>query len=106
MSMRTALVVALCVIFGITGLAIAQSDAPPVAPVDKSKYSPYPTQNFPNRVYFGDTHLHTALSTDAGMIGARLGPGRGVPVRARRDCDVEHRPSGEAQPPARFPRRR
>ena len=51
-----------------------QSDAPPVPPVDRSKYSPYPTKNFPNRVYFGDTHLHTALSTDAGMFGTRLGP--------------------------------
>jgi hypothetical protein len=38
------------------------------------KYSPYPKQTFPNRVYFGDTHLHTAYSTDAGMIGNRLGP--------------------------------
>ena len=38
------------------------------------KYSPYPEQNFPNRVFFGDTHLHTSYSTDAGMIGNRLGP--------------------------------
>ncbi len=37
-------------------------------------YSPYVGQSFPNRVLFGDTHLHTSYSTDAGMIGARLGP--------------------------------
>ena len=37
-------------------------------------YSPYPQQNFPNQVYFGETHLHTSFSTDAGMIGNTLGP--------------------------------
>ncbi len=31
----------------------------------------------PNNVYFGDTHLHTALSFDAGMIGATLMPSDG-----------------------------
>lgn len=38
------------------------------------EYSPYLYQAHPNRVYFGDTHLHTSYSTDAGMIGNRLGP--------------------------------
>ena len=38
------------------------------------KYSPYPGENFPNQVFFGDTHLHTSYSTDAGMIGNTLGP--------------------------------
>jgi len=37
-------------------------------------YSPYPQQKFPNQVYFGETHLHTSFSTDAGMIGNTLGP--------------------------------
>jgi hypothetical protein len=37
-------------------------------------YSPYPQQNFPNQVYFGETHLHSSFSTDAGMIGNSLGP--------------------------------
>jgi hypothetical protein len=40
----------------------------------KRNYSPYPEQTFPNRVYFGDTHLHTSYSTDAGMAGQKLGP--------------------------------
>jgi hypothetical protein len=31
-------------------------------------------RNFPARPLFGDTHLHTAMSFDAGMFGARLGP--------------------------------
>ncbi len=38
------------------------------------EYSPYLHQSRPNRVFWGDTHLHTSYSTDAGMIGNRLGP--------------------------------
>ena len=49
-------------------------DAPPPAAIDKARYSPYPEQDFPNRVFFGDTHLHTSYSSDAGMIGNTLGP--------------------------------
>ncbi len=37
-------------------------------------YSPWAERNFPMRPLFGDTHLHTALSFDAGAAGARLGP--------------------------------
>jgi hypothetical protein len=40
----------------------------------KRPYSPYATQNLPTRVYFGDTHLHTAASFDAGAFGCRLTP--------------------------------
>jgi hypothetical protein len=40
----------------------------------KKEYSPYFDDNFPNRPFFGDTHLHTNWSTDAGMIGTSLGP--------------------------------
>jgi hypothetical protein len=36
-------------------------------------YSPYAERGFPDRVYWGDTHLHTGLSMDAGLFGARLG---------------------------------
>ena len=37
-------------------------------------YSPYAGRNFPTQPYFGDTHLHTSFSMDAGAFGARLGP--------------------------------
>jgi hypothetical protein len=40
----------------------------------KPLYSPYAGRNFPTRPFFGDTHLHTAASFDAGAFGARLGP--------------------------------
>jgi hypothetical protein len=36
-------------------------------------YSPYAQRAFPSRPLWGDTHLHTALSVDAGLFGARLG---------------------------------
>jgi hypothetical protein len=48
-------------------------------------YSPYPDQDFANQVYFGETHLHSSFSTDAGMIGNTLSPddafriARGIP---------------------------
>ena len=37
-------------------------------------YSPYARRTFPNRPLWGDTHLHTNLSMDAGLFGNRLGP--------------------------------
>jgi hypothetical protein len=42
--------------------------------VGGENYSPYIYQSYPDRVFWGDTHLHTSYSTDAGMIGNRLGP--------------------------------
>jgi len=68
-------------IFVAIFLAIAN---PAVAQITPSKeslsdvypgkaYSPYAQQNFPDRVFWGDTHLHTGLSVDAGLFGARLG---------------------------------
>jgi hypothetical protein len=37
-------------------------------------YSPYADRAFPTDVYFGDTHVHTGLSADAGGSGTRLMP--------------------------------
>jgi len=36
-------------------------------------YSPYAQRSFPSNVYWGDTHLHTSLSLDAGLFGNILG---------------------------------
>jgi hypothetical protein len=36
-------------------------------------YSPYADRDFPDRVFWGDTHLHTRLSADAGLFGNVLG---------------------------------
>jgi hypothetical protein len=40
----------------------------------KPGYSPYAGRNYPSRVLWGDTHLHTANSLDAAAFGNTLGP--------------------------------
>ena len=62
-------------------LAVLAQDAGEHNPADlekafpkKAAYSPYAGRNYPTRPLFGDTHLHTAFSMDAGAFGARLTP--------------------------------
>ncbi|HXW07806.1 MAG TPA: DUF3604 domain-containing protein [Vicinamibacterales bacterium] len=65
----------------LTARASGQQDA---GSLDKAKadrafparppYSPYAGRRFPTQPYFGDTHLHTAFSMDAGAFGARITP--------------------------------
>jgi hypothetical protein len=43
-----------------------------VAHLTQPQFSPYAGRNFPTQVFFGDTHLHTAISVDAGTM-CRLG---------------------------------
>jgi hypothetical protein len=64
-------------------------------------YSPYAQRSFPSRVYWGETHLHTGFSLDAGLFGAttthedayRLARGEeiksstGLPVKLSRPLD-------------------
>jgi hypothetical protein len=67
-------------VVGLGAEAAAQSDvgqleessAARVTP--KPPYSPYAGRAFPTRPFFGDTHLHTGYSMDAGAFGARLAP--------------------------------
>ncbi|MCB1922473.1 MAG: DUF3604 domain-containing protein [Gammaproteobacteria bacterium] len=39
-----------------------------------ANYSPYAGRDYPTNVYFGETHIHSALSTDAGGGGTKLMP--------------------------------
>ena len=39
---------------------------------ERDTYSPYADQAYPTQVFWGDTHLHTALSVDATVFGATL----------------------------------
>ena len=58
-----------------TALSPAKKDLPEAEKI----YSPYveriaTDKNFAEGLFWGDTHLHTKYSTDAGMIGNKLGP--------------------------------
>ena len=75
---------------GLTGLSLTLSALAEDAPVSdvgtldkataekvfpaKRAYSPWAGRDFPSRPLFGDTHLHTGFSFDAGAFGARLLP--------------------------------
>jgi uncharacterized protein DUF3604 len=64
---------------GLVSLASAQDVGTPAREnleqtLPKPPYSPYVDRDFPTRPFFGDTHLHTAFSMDAGAFGARLSP--------------------------------
>ena len=66
-----------------------------------TSYSPYAGRSFPTFPLWGDTHLHTGNSFDAGAFGARLTPedayrfargdevtsSTGIPVRLSRPLD-------------------
>ena len=91
--------------FGFYELAQAQD----VGTADQDKierayahaYSPYAQRDYPTRPLFGETHLHTMASFDAGAFGARLTPrdafrfgmgdevvsSTGIPVRLSRPLD-------------------
>ena len=91
----------------VTVPAMAQMHAPPDAEEVLSdaytgkSYSPYAGRSFPSRPLWGDSHLHTGLSLDAGLFGARLGPeeahrfargeevvsSHGIPVKLSRPLD-------------------
>lgn len=88
--------------FLMSGSPAFCQDAPPiVADTDRVQYSPYADQEYPNQVFFGDTHLHTSYSPDAGMSGTTIGPNEayrfakgeklisstGIPVRLGRPYD-------------------
>ena len=71
----------------------------------KPGYSPYAGRNFPTRPFFGDTHLHTSFSMDAGAFGARLGPAGRLPLRPGRGDHGLGGRAGQAVAAAGFPRR-
>ncbi len=87
-------------------LALAGDPMPPEESLEnafpvRDHYSPYAGRDFPTRPMWGDTHLHTGLSMDAGAFGARLMPNdayrfakgeeltssTGLPVRLSRPLD-------------------
>jgi len=85
-----------------TGGGLVTDDTSSLFSVGKKEtYSPYAQRDFPDRPLWGDTHLHTAISFDAGAFGATLLPpdayrfakgeevisSTGLPVRLSRPLD-------------------
>jgi len=72
------------VLVGCVALTATAAEQTDLGSADKTKlekafpakpaYSPYAGRNFPTLPLFGDTHLHTSYSMDAGAFGARLTP--------------------------------
>ena len=64
----------------LPGLALAQHDAgiPQIGDIQSlypgKAYSPWAERSFPSQVYWGETHVHTGLSLDAGLFGNTTGP--------------------------------
>jgi hypothetical protein len=71
--------IALLIALLLPTAASSQDPAPPPETLESAfpsvdHYSPYAGRNFPTEVFWGDTHLHTGMSMDAGAFGARLMP--------------------------------
>ena len=74
--MRRIGILATCLVLMLAAGASAQDYAieKEDVKIGQKEYSPYLNRGYPQRVFWGDTHTHTSYSTDAGMIGCRLGP--------------------------------
>ena len=71
-----ALGVALTITFVLPAAARAQDQIPTreavASSIAKTEFSPYAGRDYPTNVYWGETHLHTEVSVDAGTM-TRLG---------------------------------
>ncbi|WP_108259137.1 DUF3604 domain-containing protein [Mangrovicoccus ximenensis] len=85
----------------LAGTPAASQELVGLAPEPGVQYSPYLQRDYPDQVLFGDTHLHTAYSADAGLVGATTTPddayrfakgetvmsSNGIPARLARPLD-------------------
>ena len=100
---RVSLILTSLVFIAAFGVACSDSDssvtrAPASAPSEVSTkddspqegpiYSPYAGQTHPDSVYWGDSHLHTSYSWDAGLVGDTLGPDAAYRVKLQIQPDT------------------
>jgi hypothetical protein len=75
---KLVLVVVAITALTLPGVAFAQTEAGTLdvknVAHNAPDYSPFVDRHVPDRVLWGDTHLHTKLSLDAGFFGNTLGP--------------------------------
>ena len=93
-------------VLALPGMALASDAGIPSSEVLSNaykgkSYSPYAGRSFPSRPLFGDSHVHTGNSFDAGAMGATLSPedahrfargeevvsSTGIPVKLSRPLD-------------------
>ena len=75
MTLRTRKTLAALTVLMVIGASHASPyDANPTPDkvAEKRIYSPYVNRDYPDQVFFGDTHFHTELSFDAGLVGTSL----------------------------------
>ena len=94
------LILSLLLAIGLAPILSAQDVGTPERDVleginNKRPYSPYAAGAVPNKVYWGDTHLHTSFSMDAGAFGNRLGPEEAY--RLARGEEVESTTAGKVK---------
>jgi hypothetical protein len=76
--LRFSILATILSLFGFSSLVLAADIGSPDPKVigglyPGKTYSPYAQRSFPGRVYWGETHLHTGVSLDAGLFGNILG---------------------------------
>lgn len=64
----------LCLVIALPTSSYAAAAGQQAPDSNTRPYSPYADITYPTDVYFGDTHVHTALSGDAGGAGTTLMP--------------------------------
>ena len=77
-ALRTTIITGLiCMVVPVIGLAQHDGGTPVPETFETlypgKAYSPWAERSFPSQVYWGETHLHTGLSLDAGLFGNTTG---------------------------------
>ena len=72
LSLQTLLMATGYLSMGAIHASIYDANPTPEKVAEERVYSPYVNRDYPDQVFFGDTHFHTELSFDAGLVGTSL----------------------------------